>query len=90
MKKERKFTGVKKVAGETKRLNGWNGYVQAFYDTETDEMWCEYFTDKNWYTTYHSTAVISNDYTHPATMAKIKKDFAAILNGENEDDFSEW
>lgn len=75
----RKFTGIKKVCGETKRLDGWNGHVQVNYATDTDEVWCEYETDDNWWTYYHDDAVISLSYKYPATMKEIKRDIIERL-----------
>lgn len=34
------LTGIKKVAGETKHLRGYNGYVQVIYDPEANKVDC--------------------------------------------------
>lgn len=38
----RKYRGIKKTAGETKGLNGYNGHTQIAYDPDTDEVYSEY------------------------------------------------
>lgn len=77
----KKYKGIKKVASETKRIDeGWNR-VQVFYDTETDEIWCEYFPDTTTFTQYHDDSVISFFATTEMKMSEIKDEIEKILSG---------
>lgn len=52
-----KMVGLKKAAGETKFLNGWNGAVQIGYDRKSGEIFTNYVVGEN-YVVYHDPAVI--------------------------------
>lgn len=54
-----KMQGLKKAAGETKGLDGWNGYVQISYDRADGEVMAKYHVDVNDWTRYHSNSIIS-------------------------------
>lgn len=68
----RKFIGVKRAAGATKGLNGWNGQVQINYDPSDDTVWADYFPDVNSWEEYHDRGIISFFTRYPMSMLEIK------------------
>lgn len=68
----KKYRGVKKAAGETKGLNGWNGHTQIAYDPETDTVYSEYIPNVNEWNEYHDENIISFTTEEPMTMDEIK------------------
>lgn len=76
-----KMQGLKKAAGETKRLDGWNGYVQISYDRADGEVIAVYHTDVNDWTRYHSETIIPVRNTrYPMTMQGIADAAALALD----------
>ena len=76
-----KMQGLKKAAGETKWLDGWNGYVQISYDRADGEVIAEYHTDVNDWTRYHSETIIPVRNTRdPMTMQGISDAVALALD----------
>lgn len=70
----KKFKGIKKVAGSTKELNGFNGRVQINYDPSDDTVWEDYFPDVNSWEEYHDRRIISFFTRQPMTMEEIKSE----------------
>ena len=76
-----KMQGLKKAAGETKWLDGWNGYVQISYDRADVEVIAEYHADVNDWTRYHSETIIPVLNTRdPMTMQGIADAVALALD----------
>ena len=76
-----KMQGLKKAAGETKWLDGWNGYVQISYDRADGEVIAAYHTDVNDWTRYHSETIIPVRNTRdPMTMQGIADAVALALD----------
>lgn len=77
-----KMQGLKKAAGGTKCLDGWNGYVQISYDLADGEVIAVYHTDVNDWTRYHSETIIPVRNTRePMTMQGIADAVALALDG---------
>lgn len=73
--------GLKKAAGETKWLDGWNGYVQISYDRADGEVIAVYHIDVNDWTRYHSETIIPVRNTRdPMTMQGIADAVALALD----------
>lgn len=68
----KKYRGIKKAAGDTKGLTGWNGHAQIAYDTATDTVYSEYIPNVNEWNEYHDPGIISFTTTDPMTMKEIK------------------
>lgn len=68
----REYRGIKKAAGETKHLDGWNGRVQINYDPSDKTVWADYFPEVNSWKRYHDPDIISIFTRHPMTMIDIK------------------
>lgn len=68
----REYRGIKKAAGETKHLNGYNGRVQINYDPSDKTVWADYFPDVNSWKRYHNPDIISIFTKEPMTMIDIK------------------
>lgn len=68
----KKYRGIKKAAGETKHLTGWNGHTQIDYELETDTVYSEYFPDGNGWRIYHDPDIVSFFTKTPMTMEEIK------------------
>lgn len=76
-----KMQGLKKAAGKTKWLDGWNGYVQISYDRADGEIIAAYHTDVNDWTRYHSETIIAVRNTRdPMTMQDIADAVALALD----------
>ena len=76
-----KMQDLKKAAGETKGLDGWNGYVQISYDLADGEVIAAYHTNVNNWTRYHSETIISVRNTRePMTMQDIADAVALALD----------
>ena len=76
-----KMQGLKKAAGETKGLDGWNGYVQISYDRADGEAIAAYHIDVNDWTRYHSETIIPvRDTREPMTMQGIADAVALALD----------
>lgn len=76
-----KMQGLKMAAGETKRLDGWNGYVQISYDQADGEVIAAYHDDVNGWTRYHSETIIPVRNTRePMTMQGIADAVALALD----------
>lgn len=76
-----KMQGLKKAAGETKWLDGWNGYVQISYDLAGGEVIAAYHTNVNDWTRYHSETIITVQNTRdPMTMQDIADAVALALD----------
>ena len=79
-----KMQGLKKAAGETKCLDGWNGYVQISYDRADGEVIAAYHTDVNDWTRYHSKTIIPVwDTREPMTMQGVADAVALALDDYN-------
>lgn len=77
-----KMQGLKMAAGETKGLDGWNGYVQISYDRADGEVIAAYHADVNDWTRYHSNSIISVcNAREPMTMQSIADAVALALDG---------
>ena len=68
----REYRGIKKAAGETKYLTGYNGRVQINYDPSDKTVWADYFSDVNSRKLYFDPNIISIFTKHPMTMEEIK------------------
>ena len=68
----KKYRGIKKAAGDTKGLNGYNGHTQIAYDTATDTVYSEYIPNVNEWNEYHDENIISFTTEEPMTMEEIK------------------
>lgn len=68
----REYRGIKKAAGETKGLTGWNGHTQIAYDPETDTVYSEWMPSVNEWNEYHDPGVVWFTTTEPMTMEEIK------------------
>lgn len=75
----RKYRGIKKAAGETKGLNGWNGHTQIAYDTATDTVYSEYIPNVNEWNEYHDSDIVSFTTEEPMTMEEIKSQIKAEI-----------
>lgn len=76
-----KMQGLKKAAGETKGLDGWNGYVQISYDRADGEVIAVYHIDVNDWTRYYSETIIPVKNTRePMTMQGIADAVALALD----------
>ena len=76
-----KMQGLKKATGETKGLDGWNGYAQISYDRADNEVIAVYHTDVNDWTRYHSKTIIPVRNTRePMTMQGIADAVALALD----------
>ncbi len=76
-----KMQGLKMAAGETKGLDGWNGYVQISYDRADGEVIAAYHADVNDWTRYHSNSIISVcNAREPMTMQGIADAVALALD----------
>ena len=80
------FKGIKKAAGDTKRLDGWNGHVQVNYDPNDDTVWTQYESDDSWTTRYHDEDIVSIFFRKPATMEEIKKKIINEMNRKPEEE----
>lgn len=78
MAKDVKITGLKKVAGETKSLEGYfsGKYLQLNYDKSTGKVWTDFFYSlgqNNW-TEYHDSNIINcGNISEPMTMVQIRE-----------------
>ena len=76
-----KMKGLKMAAGETKWLDGWNGYVQISYDRADGEVIAAYHAAVNDWTRYHSETIIPVRNTRePMTMQGIADAVALALD----------
>lgn len=76
-----KMQGLKKAAGETKGLDGWNGYTQIGYDRADGEVIAVYHADVNDWTRYHSETITPVRNTRePMTMQGIADAVALALD----------
>lgn len=76
-----KMKGLKKAAGETKGLDGWNGYAQISYDRADGEVMAEYHVSVNDWTRYRSNSIISVcNALEPMTMQGIADAVALALD----------
>lgn len=76
-----KMQGLKMAAGETKGLDGWNGYVQISYDRADGEVIAAYHANVNDWTRYHSETIIPVRNTRePMTMQGIADAVALALD----------
>ena len=76
-----KMQGLKNAAGETKGLDGWNGYVQISYDLADGEVIAAYHAGVNDWTRYHSETIIPVRNTRePMTMQGIADAVALALD----------
>lgn len=67
--------GLKKIAGESKGLNGRGQYLQINYNRETEEAWADYFVSlgKNSWKVYDSEdVVVCGIISEPRTMSEIR------------------
>lgn len=76
--KELKIKGLKKIAGESKNLEGpySDQYLQLNYDQETGEAWTDLHASfgQNSWTEYHDTNIINcGNISQPMTMKEIKE-----------------
>lgn len=79
-----KMQGLKKAAGETKGLDGWNGYVQISYDLAVGEVIAACHVSVNSWTRYHSETIIPVRNTRePMTMQGIADAVALALDDYN-------
>ena len=77
-----KMQGLKKAAGKTKCLDGWNGYVQISYDRADGEVIAACHVSVNSWTRYHSETIIPVRNTRePMTMQDIADAVALALDG---------
>lgn len=72
-----KIKGLKKIAGESKGLEGYYSghYLQVNYDLETGETWtnehCSF--GQNSWTEYHDSNIINcGNISEPTTMVQIR------------------
>lgn len=72
VKKMKKYRGIKKAAGYTKGLTGWNGHTQIAYDPDTDTVYSEWMPSVNEWNEYHDPDIVSFTTTVPMTMEEIK------------------
>ena len=78
MAKDVKITGLKKVAGETKSLEGYSSgkYLQLNYDKSTGNVWTDFFYSlgQNSWTEYHDSNIINcGNISEPMTMVQIRE-----------------
>lgn len=79
-----KMQGLKKAAGETKGLDGWNGYVQISYGLAVGEVIAACHVSVNSWTRYHSGTIIPVRNTRePMTMQGIADAVALALDDYN-------
>lgn len=79
-----KMQDLKKAAGETKGLDGWNGYVQISYDLADGEVMAEYHVSVNDWTRYRSNSIISVcNAREPMTMQDIADAVALAIDDYN-------
>lgn len=73
-----KIKGIKKIAGESKGLEGYYSghYLQLNYDKKTGEAWTDEhvsFGQNNW-TEYNDSSIINcGNICEPVTMEEIRK-----------------
>lgn len=76
-----KMQDLKKAAGKTKCLDGWNGYVQISYDRADGEVIAACHVSVNSWTRYHSETIIPVRNTRePMTMQDIADAVALALD----------
>ena len=69
-----KIVGVKAVAGLTKGLNGYNGYVQCMYNITTGHVFGTLYFNQNTYGIYKDENIIYvADIKRPCKMVEIKE-----------------
>lgn len=78
MNKEMKIKGLKKVAGESKCLQGYYSgrYLQLNYDRKTGEIWTDEHISlgQNSWTEYHdSNILVCGNICKPVTMQEIRQ-----------------
>lgn len=79
-----KMQGLKKAAGKTKGIDGWNGYVQISYDLADGDVIAVYHTGVNNWTRYHSNSIISVcNAREPMTMQDIADAVALAIDDYN-------
>lgn len=84
-----KLHGIKKLAGETKTLNGYDGrYIQVNYDMRKDEVWGDYLCSigHNTWVEYHDPHILCcGKVCEPWTMKELRdmiEDEVAYAKGE--------
>ena len=77
-----KIVGLKKIAGESKKLNGPYGsyHLDVFYDTKTGKAWASAQIG-NSYCVYDDANIVRICSLHePRTMAEIKRTIIEVLD----------
>ena len=72
---DKKYKGIKKVAGITQshcRQDGYGMYIEIAYDPSDDTCWCEIFCNTNSWSEYHDENIVVTGTTRPKTMKEIK------------------
>lgn len=83
-----KIKGIKKIAGESKNLQGYYSgqYLQLNYDTKTGEAWTNHHTSfgQNSWTEYDGNSIINcGNICEPITMEEIREMIIEKLEMKN-------